>query len=627
MSRRLLAALLPACLFAVVLGMKWEVINRYGSDLPNWDQWDAEGLHVYVPWFEHRLGPADFFRPHNEHRVVLTKLLGLAELLANGQWDARLQCAVNALLSSGLAVLFFLLGRRHLARCWQPVLFGAIALLFGLPLAWQNVLGGFHSQQYFLAGLSFGAICLLPSAEAWSRRWWLGAACALLALISMGSGLFAAAIVIPVVLLRGWLLARRPGSAWPTLALCLVVLALGWLGRVEVGYHAVLKAHSVSDFVLYTIHSLQWPSPDHPWYALIGWMPSAILLVVVLRRRVAAAEMDFVLILLGLAGWVGLQILASAYARGAGAELPASRYIDTLVLGLVVNLLALLWLVSWKPSGLAGPVVVVVWLAVLGFGVERQCRNIYAQDLPSVRAAMAACEQNVRQYLRTGDVAELREPDIPYPSRSSFLERIDVPCLRAIMPVSVRPPLRLESSQPGPFRLLDSVPQARPPDAPADAPDVAGSPATGLPPGTPPLAYARTWGSHGATTGGQWDSITIHLPRRTYLRFLVTGPAGPGSGLGVRGSGMDDSPAPVPLPAYHDAAWHPTHAAVAGGNVSIEAHVDDPAHWFAFSEPVEMAPLSYWAWLAVRQGRRLWQTAAVLGVLLWGWEWRRRRRG
>ena len=107
MKRRLLSVLLPVCLFAVVLGLKLDVIHRFGSDLPSWDQWDAEGLHLYVPWAGHRLGVADFLRPQNEHRIVLTKLLCFAELRLNGQWDARLQCVVNALLHCSLAVLFF----------------------------------------------------------------------------------------------------------------------------------------------------------------------------------------------------------------------------------------------------------------------------------------------------------------------------------------------------------------------------------------------------------------------------------------------------------------------------------------------------------------------------------------
>ena len=63
---------LIASLFALVLGARWALIDRYGMDLPYWDQWDGEGLHLLAPHYEGRLTPAVLFQPHNEHRIVLT---------------------------------------------------------------------------------------------------------------------------------------------------------------------------------------------------------------------------------------------------------------------------------------------------------------------------------------------------------------------------------------------------------------------------------------------------------------------------------------------------------------------------------------------------------------------------
>ena len=61
----------------------------------------------------------------------------------------------------------------------------------------------------------------------------------------------------------------------------------------------------------------------------------------------------------------------------------------------------------------------------------------------ALRANEAACEQNVRDYLATGDETYLQSGAIPYPGVSSFLERIRIPELQALLPVSVRPPLPL----------------------------------------------------------------------------------------------------------------------------------------------------------------------------------------
>ena len=42
MLRRCLAVLIPLCLFGLVFGVKLDVVHRYGSDLPRWDQWDPK---------------------------------------------------------------------------------------------------------------------------------------------------------------------------------------------------------------------------------------------------------------------------------------------------------------------------------------------------------------------------------------------------------------------------------------------------------------------------------------------------------------------------------------------------------------------------------------------------------
>ena len=70
------------CLFLLILGAKWTFIDRYGTDMPDWDQWDAEGLHLYAPWFTHDHFVRELFTPHNEHRIVLTKLQNLLDAVA-----------------------------------------------------------------------------------------------------------------------------------------------------------------------------------------------------------------------------------------------------------------------------------------------------------------------------------------------------------------------------------------------------------------------------------------------------------------------------------------------------------------------------------------------------------------
>jgi hypothetical protein len=70
-------AAFACCLFAFILGVRWTVFHRYGMTMPEWDQWDAEGLQLLAPWYNNEHFLRALFTPHNEHRVVLTKLLNL----------------------------------------------------------------------------------------------------------------------------------------------------------------------------------------------------------------------------------------------------------------------------------------------------------------------------------------------------------------------------------------------------------------------------------------------------------------------------------------------------------------------------------------------------------------------
>src|SRR5437016_3472021 len=84
--------------FLVIVGARLCLVADYGSSLPMYDQWDGEGATLFKPWRDGTLRLVDFVAPHNEHRMLPSKLLALGLLRLNGQWDARLQMTVNAIL-------------------------------------------------------------------------------------------------------------------------------------------------------------------------------------------------------------------------------------------------------------------------------------------------------------------------------------------------------------------------------------------------------------------------------------------------------------------------------------------------------------------------------------------------
>lgn len=605
------------CLFLVVVAAKWATFDRFGSPMPDWDQWDAEASALLVPWLDDDPGfLGRLFAAHNEHRVVLTKLQALALTLANGQWDARLEAVVNALLH-GL-VAFGLWGMA--ARRWPgpplAVFWLLLAALTGLPLGWQNVLGGFHSQQYWLLGLSVATVALLPFARAGSARWWAGAAAAALALFSMGSGLLAAAAAGALTAVR-WARRETPSrDAGATLALAAAVVGAGVLLRVEVEWHQAMKVRTAGDFLASIVHSLQWPWRESDWAAAVLWLPWTLVALGRLRpppagRAAPAPRDDHALLVTGLGGWVLLQVAATAYARGAGGGYPASRYMDTLALGVVANAFALLHLVNGeRPRLVRG--LGLAWLGVLGTGLVPLLRDTITPELHEARAYYRNAEGYLRRYLATADPAHLIPgPHLPYPSVEGLVDQLVHPGLRALLPVPLRTPLALPALDPEEtaFRVNDARGWTTP-DAPR----------RGLSPATAALDYGVTWGSHGATgvaERGTWRSAVLPAPERRWLRFETAGqPGAPGVALELRAAD-DDRLLGVVAPSREPGdSWRAAYVRAPAVPYRLAARDDSERHWLAFSGPVEMGGLSHAAWQATKHAGTLLVTALAVSLTL-----------
>lgn len=618
--RSLRIAGLAACLFILVLGMKWATFERFGSPMPDWDQWDAEAGELLIPWFERENFVTHLFNPHNEHRVVLTKLQNLGLVLANGQWDSRLEAVTNAFLHAALAVAFWVMGRRWTAPRWHAALFLLAVVLFGLPLAWQNVLGGFHSQQYWLLGLSCITIAVLPFARPWRAAWWTGVAAAVLALGSMGSGFVAAGVVGVVLAWRIWRRQSTWREAWPTLLICAAIIAVGLATRVHVPWHEDIKAKTLHDFVFSIVHSLEWPLRHQHWAALVMWLPWLLLAWRVLKPlSPASSDAIAAQTLLALGGWVLIQIVGTAYARGVGAEYPASRYMDTLTFATMANGIGLAWMLSGRAPAprvwrVAVPVVALAWLITLGFGLRHLLRDVLLIELPGAKEYYVKAENNMRRYLTTDNRKILEDPAIPYPNADGLRERLANPHLRALMPIPIRAPLTLQPAQTSAvFRENDTRPFAW-----------NKAPRAGLSPATAPLETAVTWGSFAPTGAegsaiGEWRSgpVTASLPG--WLKFETAGHLGNPNGgvaLELRSAATDRLLATVRPSKVPGDTWRAAYVRSPREPFIVVARDEHVARWLAFSPPVEMGRWSYLAWQATKHGLFIAGLAAFLAAAL-----------
>ncbi len=454
---RWVVGLFAFALFLIVVGARLWLIGAHGSDLPFWDQWDAEGANLYLPYFQGSLTLRDLFAAHNEHRVLFSRLLALGLLLVNGQWDARLQMVTNALLYStvpcGLFVLFAKDRGRRSAIAWMLVL----SVVFALPFGWENTLAGFQSQFYVLVALSLGATGLLATRLAGSGPWWAGVCLAVASLFAMASGFLAAAAVLCIAVLA---VARKRDVAeglrewWPTVMVGVGVVVLGSILAVTVPGHAASRAHGPAEFLSALLEVAAWPVHARPW-ALLNWLPFALFVLAYLSRRVPDLSRERFLLALG--AWVLLQAAAIAFSRAAGPWAP--RYMDLLAFGLLVNVGCAASLIAgsgkWKRAHLA---VSAVWFV----GNFTGLLTVSGLAAPTARKATYDVETaNTSGYVTTGDVRFLTLPskrnpfDIPYPDPKRLQGLLDAPELRAVLPAGIRPPaiVSRDPDGPAPMRL------------------------------------------------------------------------------------------------------------------------------------------------------------------------------
>jgi hypothetical protein len=173
-----------------IFGIKLCLIEKYANATPFWDQWDAEAALLYKPFIDGTLKFENLLSPHNEHRILTTRLLALSELMLNGIWNPLLQMVINAGIHILTVIILIALITRVVGRGYLPALLAFSALLFGLPFGWENTLGGFQVQFYFVILFSIVSIWLMTICEPFSVWWVLGILSSVLAFFSLASGIF-----------------------------------------------------------------------------------------------------------------------------------------------------------------------------------------------------------------------------------------------------------------------------------------------------------------------------------------------------------------------------------------------------------------------------------------------------
>ena len=437
---------------ATLLGSKLWLIGAYGNATPYWDQWGAEAARLYKPFLAGTLGWADLFAPHNEHRIFATRLLALGLLAINGIWNPLLQMVVNAVLhiatlGFGITLLARVIGRKHL-----PALLLFSLVLFGVPYAWENTLWGFQSQFYLVMLFSIACLWLTVTRDPLSAGWWAGTVCAILAFLSLSSGVCAPAAaaiagllfyasglrrtrkqLLAVAILAG--LCLLGAGLTPELTLCGVKLTACTPGLGS------LKPASFPQFLYALAAIFAWPISSDAFSALIVNLPALAFVVAMFRKRPPALDRKW--FLLALIVWMLVQAATLAYGRGAFIR--ASRYLDFFAIGILVNFACLLSIVQdyrgrWYAWAIPGA---ALWAATILISLGVYAGRHVPARLSEKRDTGLAQEINTRAYLATGDLKHLKDKPwlhVPYRNPEGLASILASPEIRAILPANLRVP-------------------------------------------------------------------------------------------------------------------------------------------------------------------------------------------
>jgi len=236
-----LLAIAPA-----ILLLGW--ISHYAVNVPLGDEWAL--VPLFEKWGSHQLSFHDLYQQHNEHRILIPKLIYLVfAQLTN--WDLRAEMFFSVVLCAGTSAGIYMLLRRTLGGPPRQLLllWAAANLLLFSPTQAQNWLWGFQLQMFIPNLCLVLTLVILTSDFPWWPRFGASVFLIGVATFSFGNGVLLWPVVALFLVLRGeskWRIA-----AW-LLAFALVV------ALYFPGYYRIPRAHPLTGSWL-----------DYPSYFLV----------------------------------------------------------------------------------------------------------------------------------------------------------------------------------------------------------------------------------------------------------------------------------------------------------------------------------------------------------------------
>ena len=318
-----MAGFVPAILLLIC-------VSKYGVNVPYGDEWIM--IPLLAKFHDHQLTFADLFHQHNEHRILLPKLVYLA-FGAFTHWNLHAEMYFSVALCLGTSAGLYFLLRRTLPVSQSQLLltWGTCNVLLFSPTQAENWLWGFQLQMFLPNFCMVMALLGLSSERRAVTRFGLAGFWTIIATYSFGNSL----LLWP--LLGVAMLVRRERASW---MLAWVALAALVLASYFVGYVFAPKPHPVmGDWLDYPEYFLVFLgavlSPDGPVLgpAVIGMVTLCLFGLIVLTagtRRCAGLRTEAAgpWVAIGSYAVLSAGVAAMNRVHGGPEQAADSRYIS-----------------------------------------------------------------------------------------------------------------------------------------------------------------------------------------------------------------------------------------------------------------------------------------------------------
>lgn len=551
------------------IGCKLWVIYYYGNATPFWDQWDGEGANLYNPFLNGTLSLKQLTHPHNEHRILTTRLLNLLLLYINKLWNPLLQMVVNA----GLHLMAVLLLNKMIAKTigvkHLPGLLACSLVLFCMPFGWENTLGGFQSQFYFVTIFSIAAIWYTMVYEPFSTMWWGGIICGVLAFFSLASGALVFGAMAVIGLFIYFSNVRKTSRQLIASILLAILFVTGIVVTPVLAHQAVYKARNIEDFYYAMRNVLSWPISFSMPAAILRNFPMVIFIILLLWKRPGINDRRWFL----FACCIWSIIIVTSMAYGRAAYIMSPRYKDLYLVSVLLNIACFISLIDiyWQKWRKLAVIALGGWTAFVLCAFILTGIYQLPDELVAKKGFNLAQERNTKNYVATGEINHLlNKPEwhIPLPYGNALAQIIELPGIREILPFNIRTPLK-------PVAVESNVKDA--------------FIANGYAPSTPvyPDSLYSIWGSYNVHRDSTIGELVLRFKiplKGTKIRIPVAGyPLNNGMKIQIEQKGqrktleIADNPGKV---------WKTAYTNINSNDFSIHISDSSTTSWAAIGAPV-----------------------------------------